>query len=762
MAPIKPGMSALAAYSSLGSRSQKRRKMKKIKKKLARAEALSNGSAKPDASETRTTDEKAVGKKSGKKRSVEFKRNLSTEIPIELNDSESDQLENCSADDQTDPVPRKKSKTKKSKDPKPDKKSSSDKRKANVSSAFSSVNDSLNLPASTSRRSLISSTPARMKGENQNEDDSHSDVSDLSCDDIFPSRLQYSSSNGKMELKPEGSHLLGKMAFQQLLGDDISVDHFMKKYWEKTVAYIPARDPKMFKDLLSTKLMDKVLRREAVHFTRDIDVTSYKNGVRETHNIDDARAQAHVVWDHYLEGCSVRLLHPHSYSKPLLAVMSTLQEFFGCMVGANSYLTPPNSQGFAPHYDDIEAFILQLEGKKHWKVYKPRRKNEVLPRFSSPNFSDSDLFEGPVFEGVLSPGDILYFPRGFIHQGRTMPGAHSLHVTLSIYQKTAWVDLMEKVLPKALQQATASDVRFRTGLPIGYLGQAGKFTKGDSASKKKLQETVAELTSKLVKHIDIDSAIDELGIRFMHDALPPVLTSDERKCSVIENGLRMHKNGRLENRVDYLPQSTRIRIARANSCRLVGEQVVDEDGKASQHMRLYYTTENSILYHGEEPNFLEIEPEYLRPLWTLIKAYPGFIAIDELVTDSDDGEVVDRLVSDLWYLGIVVTESPLEPTLDETGNEVSIPDDAEANGSNESGNSSDNSASRLRNGADDSLESFYISREWVNDLYRNGSNDSSSDDDDWVAGSSGDDFIDSSAEEEEDSDEYCGSEGSSV
>ncbi|CAB0010248.1 unnamed protein product [Nesidiocoris tenuis] len=110
--------------------------------------------------------------------------------------------------DQTDPVPRKKSKTKKSKDPKPDKKSSSVKRKANVSSAFSSVNDSLNLPASTSRRSLISSTPARMKGENQNEDDSHSDVSDLSCDDIFPSRLQYSSSNGKMELKPEGSHLL--------------------------------------------------------------------------------------------------------------------------------------------------------------------------------------------------------------------------------------------------------------------------------------------------------------------------------------------------------------------------------------------------------------------------------------------------------------------------------------------------------------------------------------------------------------------------
>ena len=42
------------------------------------------------------------------------------------------------------------------------------------------------------------------------------------------------------------------------------------------------------------------------------------------------------------------------------------------IVHPSSYLTPAHSQGFAPHYDDIEAFVLQLEGKKHWRLYSPR------------------------------------------------------------------------------------------------------------------------------------------------------------------------------------------------------------------------------------------------------------------------------------------------------------------------------------------------------------------------------------------------------
>ena len=80
------------------------------------------------------------------------------------------------------------------------------------------------------------------------------------------------------------------------------------------------------------------------------------------------------------------------------------------MVGANAYLTPGGcqNQGFAPHYDDIDAFILQLEGYKHWKVYEPFSKQETLPRESSRDFTEEDMKgKDPVIEVDLGPGDVL-------------------------------------------------------------------------------------------------------------------------------------------------------------------------------------------------------------------------------------------------------------------------------------------------------------------------------------------------------------------
>jgi Cupin superfamily protein len=130
----------------------------------------------------------------------------------------------------------------------------------------------------------------------------------------------------------------------------------------------------------------------------------------------------------------------------------------------------------APHWDDIEAFCLQLEGRKRWKVYAPS-KEARLPRVSSEDFTDDDMQDQePVLDVILEPGDLLYMPRGWVHQGITLAGnEHSLHLTVSAMQQWAWVDYLELLIPEALAAAAQSETStsLREGLPRNFLDYMG-------------------------------------------------------------------------------------------------------------------------------------------------------------------------------------------------------------------------------------------------------------------------------------------------
>lgn len=217
------------------------------------------------------------------------------------------------------------------------------------------------------------------------------------------------------------------------------------------------------------------------------------------------------------------MINPQTFIAPLHKFNATLQEYFHCLVGANIYLTPPNSQGFAPHYDDIEAFVLQIEGKKEWLLYPPRSRNEELPRESSGNFEQDEIGE-PCFKHVLKPGDLLYFPRGWIHQAKTVDNCHSLHITLSMYQKTSFADLFEELTKKALNNAIESNVNLRRGLPLDIWNHFGQtYSKFESNQRREtIKNVIKNMFDTLTNHLDFDDAVDKLAIKYQHDALPPV------------------------------------------------------------------------------------------------------------------------------------------------------------------------------------------------------------------------------------------------
>ena len=99
-------------------------------------------------------------------------------------------------------------------------------------------------------------------------------------------------------------------------------------------------------------------------------------------------------------------------------------------------------QGFAPHYDDVDVFIVHTAGHKRWRIYKPLPV-AILPATSSPDFDErQDEIGAPILDVVLKPGDLLYLPRGTIHQAEALPGRAALHVTISANQRKTWADFL--------------------------------------------------------------------------------------------------------------------------------------------------------------------------------------------------------------------------------------------------------------------------------------------------------------------------------
>ena len=227
--------------------------------------------------------------------------------------------------------------------------------------------------------------------------------------------------------------------------------------------------------------------------------------------------------DALLRGESARILHPQRHHAPLRSVVAALEGFWGCAVGSNAYISPPlGHQGFAPHYDDVDVFIVQLCGRKRWRAFGPRTEEEVLPRWPSDDFREEEL--GPLLlDAVMRRGDVLYLPRGTVHCAATVGdekergeddddeeeeeegegsddddvdgGAMlpSLHLTISVSQRNTWADFLAVALPRAVELAAASNVELRRSLPRGLLASCLGVAREDAAERAAAEEEEEEV-----------------------------------------------------------------------------------------------------------------------------------------------------------------------------------------------------------------------------------------------------------------------------
>ena len=73
----------------------------------------------------------------------------------------------------------------------------------------------------------------------------------------------------------------------------------------------------------------------------------------------------------FADGATLVLQGLHRTWAPLAHFSQGLAADLGHPVQVNAYVTPPQNQGFADHYDVHDVFVLQTHGRKRWRLHRP-------------------------------------------------------------------------------------------------------------------------------------------------------------------------------------------------------------------------------------------------------------------------------------------------------------------------------------------------------------------------------------------------------
>ena len=209
---------------------------------------------------------------------------------------------------------------------------------------------------------------------------------------------------------------------------------FLREYWLKTFIHIPGKAGR-FTKLLTWSELNAILEQHRLTPPR---LKLFRDGqaIDPAHYLTPAmfgvpRLDAGGLAISLAQGASLILDDVQELSPRVRELMHNFQDALHTDAFANLYAGWHTQKAFHVHWDAQEAVVLQLFGRKRWKVYRPSRlhplKNDLEP---PPQPSGA-----PAWEGILSDGDVLYIPRGWWHEAFPLDEP-SLHLTVSLTPPT--------------------------------------------------------------------------------------------------------------------------------------------------------------------------------------------------------------------------------------------------------------------------------------------------------------------------------------
>jgi len=280
----------------------------------------------------------------------------------------------------------------------------------------------------------------------------------------------------------------------------IPMDTFLSAYWEKNFLLVQRGDTGYYEGLLTNQNLEDfisfsdarypaiMLAKEGIFYPPQAYCEDVKMGQVTFSGVLNLKKLS----AEYGKGATIALTSLDRSWRPLGDLCVRLEAQLDHGVKTNVYITAGQTAGFPAHNDTHDILLLQIAGKKLWRVYEPTIK---LPDVSQ-SCEPKSFRPGPrLAEIELQAGDLLYLPRGYGHAATTSR-SHSAHVTIGIHVYT-WAGVLKELDPSCVRLE-----EFRKSLPPGFASRVELRTA--------MKEQLKRMASGRFTDNNLDRAIDSI------------------------------------------------------------------------------------------------------------------------------------------------------------------------------------------------------------------------------------------------------------
>ncbi len=253
--------------------------------------------------------------------------------------------------------------------------------------------------------------------------------------------------------------------------EPLGAERFLAEYENQKPLHLPGAADK-FAEVMSWAKLDKLLDQTSIWSKESLRLMLDKVAVPPGDYCSSGRSRDGVpgllpdpdkVQELIRRGATLIANDIGRLNPGLYAFTKAMHEGLGAKVDANLYMSSRRRPGFASHFDAHDVYAVQAEGTKTWYVYENRSPTPIHhPRFEAGlGQAHHDRAKDEVMMEVqMTPGDLLYLPRGWYHDALADDGG-TMHIAFGA------VYMVGLDVVGFLHERLMSEPEVRTDLPRG-------------------------------------------------------------------------------------------------------------------------------------------------------------------------------------------------------------------------------------------------------------------------------------------------------